>query len=150
MQHDDQKRQQELLSPISLELTPKQNRFVSEKIDLLSSLGFNMEHFGQNTYQVRAVPYVFGESVDKLAIYDIIDDLVSMGKTDKEEKLKEKAMAVVACHSAIRGGDELSQNQMKELIRSLYTTKNSTSCPHGRPSILIMSKSDLEIKFKRK
>jgi DNA mismatch repair protein MutL len=150
IQNEDQKRQQELLIPISLELTPKQQRFVTERMELLGSLGFAMEHFGQNTYQIRAVPSVFGESVNKSSIYDIIDELVSMGKTNKERELREKAMAIVACHSAIRGGDELSQSQMKTLIKSLYITKNSTSCPHGRPSILIMSKSDLETKFKRK
>ncbi len=150
VQSDQGKRQQELLSPISLELTPKQKKFVSDQQELLGNLGFAIEHFGQNTYQVRAVPSVFGDSANRSTIYDIIDELVSMGKTDKEKEIREKAMAIVACHSAIRGGDELSPIQMKRLIRSFYVTKNSTSCPHGRPSILIMSKSDLETKFKRK
>jgi DNA mismatch repair protein MutL len=150
VQSDHQKRQQELLSPISLELTPKQKKFVSDQGELLDNLGFSIEHFGQNTFQVRAVPSVLGDSADRSAIYDIIDELVGMGKTNKEKEIREKAMAIVACHSAIRGGDELSPSQMKSLIRSLYITKNSTSCPHGRPSILIMSKSDLETKFKRK
>jgi DNA mismatch repair protein MutL len=150
VQSDHQKRQQELLSPISLELTPKQKKFVSDQQELLEDLGFAMEHFGQNTYQVRAVPSVFGDSAKSSAIYDIIDELVSMGKTDKEKEIREKAMAIVACHSAIRGGDEMSSSQMKSLIRSLYITENSTSCPHGRHSILIMSQSDLETKFKRK
>jgi DNA mismatch repair protein MutL len=150
VQSDQQKRQQELLSPISLELTPKQKKFVSDQGELLDNLGFSIEHFGQNTFQVRAVPSVLGDSADRSAIYDIIDELVGMGKTNKEREIREKAMAIVACHSAIRGGDELSPSQMKSLIRSLYITKNSTSCPHGRPSILIMSKSDLETKFKRK
>jgi DNA mismatch repair protein MutL len=149
-QRNQKKDHQELLAPLTLELTPKQKVFVTENANLLDFLGFKMEHFGADTYTLRAVPSVFGESNNKKAVYDLIDELIETGKTKKAVELKEKAMAVVACHSAIRGGDELTYVQMKDLIKSLYSTKNATSCPHGRPSILIMSKTELEKKFKRK
>jgi DNA mismatch repair protein MutL len=150
LQRNQKKDHQELLAPLTLELTPKQKIFVTENEKLLDFLGFRMEHFGQDTYSLRAVPSVFGESNNKKAVYDLIEELIETGKTKKEVELREKAMAIVACHSAIRGGDELSYVQMKDLIKSLYLTRNITSCPHGRPSILIMSKTDLEKKFKRK
>ncbi|UCE74791.1 MAG: DNA mismatch repair endonuclease MutL [Methanomassiliicoccales archaeon] len=149
-QKEEGKKSQELLSPITIELNPEQSGFVSAKAKMLDSLGFKIEHFGGNTYQVRSVPVVLTNTENKNAVYDIIDELALMGKTKKEEVLREKAMAVVACHSAIRGGDELSYTQMKKLVESLYTTENAESCPHGRPSILLMSRAELEKKFKRK
>jgi DNA mismatch repair protein MutL len=150
LQKSQKKNHQELLTPITLEFTPKQRLFVSENEKLLDFLGFKMEHFGADTYSLRAIPSVFGESNNKKAVYDLIDELIETGRTKKEAEIREKATAILACHSAIRGGDELSPVQMKDLIRSLYLTKNATSCPHGRPSILIMSRSDIEKKFKRK
>jgi DNA mismatch repair protein MutL len=150
LQKSSRKNHQELLTPLTLELTPKQKVFVTENEGLLDFLGFKMEPFGADTFSLRAVPSVFVESNNKKAVCDLIDELIETGKTKKEMELREKAMADVACHSAIRGGDELSTVQMKDLIKSLYSTKNVTSCPHGRPSILIMSKAELEKKFKRK
>lgn len=147
---DDRKNRQELLEPISLELSPKQKSYVLDKKDLLESIGFSFEHFGKDTFMVRTIPSVLKNMDNANVIYDIIDELILMGQTKKEEEVKEKAIAIVACHSAIRGGDELSSAQMKNLIQSLYATENVTSCPHGRPSILLMSKLELEKKFKRK
>ncbi|MEE9150307.1 MAG: DNA mismatch repair endonuclease MutL [Thermoplasmata archaeon] len=147
---EDKKKRQELLSPLTIELNPKQKSFVSENMELFDSLGFRIEHFGKNTFQVRAVPVVLRDTENVKAVYDIIDELVSVGKTRHKDELREKAMAVVACHSAIRGGEELSSAQMKNLVESLYGTKNAYSCPHGRPSILSLSKNELEKKFKRK
>ena len=147
---DDRKNRQELLDPLTLELSPKQRSFVLDKKDLLESIGFRFEHFGQNTFLVRTIPSVLKNMDNANVIYDIIDELIQMGQSKKEEEVKEKAIAIVACHSAIRGGDELSSAQMKNLIQSLYATENVTSCPHGRPSILLMSKLELEKKFKRK
>lgn len=141
---------QELLSPMILEFSPKQDSYILENMEILNSLGFKIERFGKNTYQIRAVPVVFRKTVGDKAIYDIIDDLILLGRTKEKEELIEKAMAVVACHSAIRGGEELSLLQMKNLVESLYETRNAYSCPHGRPSILLMSKYELEKKFKRK
>jgi DNA mismatch repair protein MutL len=142
--------QQELLTPLTLDLTPEQKTFITDKKELLSLLGFNIEHFGGDTFQVRTMPAELRETDSKSTVYDIIDELIIMGRSNSKTELKEKALAVVACHSAIRGGEELSNSQMKDLIQSLYLTKNVTSCPHGRPSILSMSRSDLEKKFKRK
>ncbi len=150
IQEEDTKKRQELLSPLTVELTPKQKEFVVKNNDILESLGFRMEPFGGNTYQIRAVPVVFSASESEKIVYDIIDDLLLIGKTTHEDEIRKKAMAILACHSAIRGGDELSLAQMKNLMESLYRTKNAYACPHGRPSILSMSKDELEKLFKRK
>jgi DNA mismatch repair protein MutL len=150
IEKEDKKKRQELLTPMTIELNPKQKNFITANSELFNSLGFKLEHFGGNTYHVRAVPVVFGESHGEKVVYDIIDELVSAGKTRHKDELREKAVATVACHSAIRGGEELTFNQMKNLLESLYSTKNVYSCPHGRPSILSMSKGELEKRFKRK
>ncbi|UCE37850.1 MAG: DNA mismatch repair endonuclease MutL [Thermoplasmata archaeon] len=147
---EDKKERQELLSPLTLEFDPKQRDYIDSNPDILDSLGFKIEHFGGNTFQVRAVPVVFGKTESKRIVPDIIDELISLGKTKQKDELIEKAKAIVACHSAIRGGEELTLIQMKDLVESLYKTKNAYSCPHGRPSIISMSKDDLEKMFKRK
>ncbi len=147
---DGKKERQELLSPLTIELNPKQKSFVNENAEVFNNLGFRIEHFGGNTFQIRSVPVVLEDTDNTKAIYDIIDELISVGKTKHGEELMEKAMAIVACHGAIRGGDELSIAEIKDLVESLYSTKNAYSCPHGRPSILSMSKDELEKRFKRK
>jgi DNA mismatch repair protein MutL len=147
---EEKKETQELLSPLTIELNPRQKDLFTTNAEIFDSLGFGIEHFGGNTFQVRAVPVVLGDTVNSRAIYDIIDELVTIRKTEHRQELMEKAMAIVACHSAIRGGEELSPAQMKNLVESLYSTRNAYSCPHGRPSILSMSKYELEKRFKRK
>lgn len=150
IEKEDKKKWQELLTPLAIELNPKQKSFITANSELFNSLGFMIEHFGGNTYHIRAVPVVFRESDGERVVYDIIDELVSVGKTRHKDELREKAVATVACHSAIRGGEELTFTQMKNLMESLYSTENVYSCPHGRPSILSMSKGELEKRFKRK
>lgn len=147
---DDKKEIQELLSPVTMDVTPKQGNFIAENLDILEGLGFSLVPFGRNTYQIRAVPVVMEDVASEKTFHDIIDDLISAGKSSHKEELKEKAMAIVACHSAIRGGDELSSDQMKGLVQSLYRTDNAYSCPHGRPTILSISKNEIEKRFKRK
>jgi DNA mismatch repair protein MutL len=147
---EGKREQQELLSPMTLELTPKQMNFMTQNLELLSSMGFEIEPFGGNTFQVRAVPVVLREIIDSKTLHDIIDELVDVGKTKHEEEIREKAMAIVACHSAIRAGEELSRIEMKSLMESLYATENPYSCPHGRPSIMSISKGEIEKRFKRK
>jgi DNA mismatch repair protein MutL len=146
----DKKESQELLSPVTIDVTPKQGNFVAENIDIFEGLGFQLVPFGRNTYQIRAVPVVMEEMASEKTFHDIIDDLMSAGKSSHKEELVEKAMAIVACHSAIRGGDELSSEQMKSLVESLYRTENAYACPHGRPTILSISKDEIEKRFKRK
>lgn len=150
LKREDKKDRQSLLSPLTIELNPKQKNFITTNSEIMDSLGFRMEHFGGNTFQIRALPVVFGSTENPKVIHDIIDELLSLGKTKHKDELLEKAAAIVACHSAIRGGDELSFVQMKNLVESLYETENAYSCPHGRPSILSMTKYELEKRFKRK
>ncbi len=146
----DKRNRQDLLAPLTVEFTPGQNGFVSANIDLLDDLGFRFEHFGGNTFLVTAMPVTLGEIGDAKAVSEIIDEMTTLGTTKRKEELLEKAAAIVACHSAIRGGDILSPTQMRELLASLYGTTNVYSCPHGRPTILSITKNELEKRFKRK
>ncbi len=147
---EDKKECQELLVPLTLELSPGDKDILLQNLEFLDIIGFKIEPFGGNTFNIRALPVVLGHMDDKSAIFDVIDDLVQIGKTKHKDSFKEKILAVVACHSAIRAGEELSRKEMMNLIRELYNTKNPFSCPHGRPSILSMSKRDIEKKFKRR
>jgi DNA mismatch repair protein MutL len=146
----DKKNRQDLLAPLTVELTPRQKGFVSANMDMLDNLGFKFEHFGGNTFLVTAMPVTLGDIGNVGKVSDIIDELTTLGTTKRREELLEKAAAIVACHSAIRGGDILSPTQMRELLASLYGTTNVYSCPHGRPTILSITKNELEKRFKRK
>ncbi len=146
----DKRNRQDLLAPLSLELTPGQKGFVTANRDMLDDLGFRFEHFGGNTFLVTAMPVTLGDIGDAGTVSDIIDELTTLGTTKRREELLEKAAAIVACHSAIRGGDILSPTQMRDLLTSLYGTTNVYSCPHGRPTILSITKDELEKRFKRK
>lgn len=146
----DKRNRQDLLAPLTLELTPGQKGFVTANKDMLDDLGFRFEHFGGNTFLVTAMPVTLGDIGDAGTVSEIIDELTTLGTTKRGEELLENAAAIVACHSAIRGGDILSPTQMRELLASLYGTTNVYSCPHGRPTILSITKNELEKRFKRK
>jgi DNA mismatch repair protein MutL len=146
----DRRNRQDLLAPLTLELTPGQKGFVAANKDMLDDLGFRFEHFGGNTFLVTAMPVTLGDIGDVGTVSNIIDELTTLGTTKRREELLEKAAAIVACHSAIRGGDILSPTQMRDLLASLYGTTNVYSCPHGRPTILSITKNELEKRFKRK
>ena len=116
--------------------------------ELLESFGFEIEEFGARTYAVRAVPYVFNAPSNVSFFVDIIDMLA-----DKNMKsiydTKEDAIATMSCKAAVKGNDRLSYSEAQELIQRLLKLENPFTCPHGRPTIIEMTRYELEKKFKR-
>jgi DNA mismatch repair protein MutL len=140
---------QKLISPIQLELTPKEINALDSFIDKLKAMNFEIEPFGRNTYQVRAVPVVLGRVEDREAVHDIISDLLELGKVKDESILNEKIIQIMACRSAIKTGDPLNLTEMHSLIQELYSLKNPYSCAHGRPTIISLTDKQLEKWFHR-
>jgi DNA mismatch repair protein MutL len=140
---------QKLISPIQLELTPKEINALESFIENLKAMNFEIEPFGRNTYQVRAVPVVLGRVEDREAVHDIISDLLEMGKVKDESILNEKIIQIMACRSAIKTGDPLNMTEMHSLIQELYSLKNPYSCAHGRPTIISLTDNQLEKWFHR-
>ena len=142
-------RVQELIIPITIDLTPKEKVLMEEYIPYLEEYGFGISEFGDNTYVVTFIPEVFGQLENPELIHDVVSDLLATGKVKKDTGISEKVCKILACRTAIKGGAAFNSIQMKELIEQLKKTENPYSCPHGRPTIITFKKGELDRMFAR-
>ena len=139
---------QNLLPPVVVTLSGSQKQIAEEISDHLHKLGFEIEPFGGNEYVIKAVPTeLFGIS-EKEMLFDIIDQYSLEGKKATPDTVLSK-LATMACKAAIKGNMNISLLEAKALIEELMSLDNPYNCPHGRPTMIFMSKSDVEKKFKR-
>ena len=139
---------QNLLPPVVVTLSGSQSQIVEEIEEHLHKLGFEIEPFGGNEYVIKAVPTeLFGIS-EKDLLFDIIDQYSLEGKKTTPDTVLVK-LATMACKAAIKGNMNISLLEAKALIEELMSLDNPYNCPHGRPTMIFMSKSDVEKKFKR-
>ena len=139
---------QNLLPSVVVTLSGSQRQIVEEINDHLNKLGFEIEPFGGNEYVIKAVPTeLFGIS-EKEMLFDIIDQYSLEGKKATPDTVLSK-LATMACKAAIKGNMNISLLEAKALIEELMSLDNPYNCPHGRPTMIFMSKSDVEKKFKR-
>jgi len=137
-----------LLTPVVLELNNEEYLIYSENVSLFSSLGFRLEEFGQNTICVREVPLILGKPDIKGFFTEVLDNLNKFGRGDAAE-VKYNAIAKMACRTAVKAKDSLSEIEMKKLIDELKFIDDPYTCPHGRPTIIKIGLSELEKRFKR-
>lgn len=142
-------RVQELITPVTIDLTPKEKVLMEEYIPYLEEYGFGISEFGDNTYVVTFVPEVFGRLEDPDIIHDVVSDLLASGKIKKDTGISEKICKTLACRAAIKGGAACSPRQMEKLIEQLKKTENPYSCPHGRPTVITVTKGELDRRFAR-
>ena len=139
---------QNLLPPVVVTLSGSQSQIVEEIEEHLHKLGFEIEPFGGNEYVIKAVPTeLFGIS-EKALLFDIIDQYSLEGRKATPDTVLSK-LATMACKAAIKGNMNISMLEAKALIEELMSLDNPYNCPHGRPTMIFMSKSDVEKKFKR-
>ena len=139
---------QNLLPPVVVTLSGSQSQIVEEIEEHLYKLGFEIEPFGGNEYVIKAVPTeLFGIS-EKDLLFDIIDQYSLEGRKATPDTILSK-LATMACKAAIKGNMNISVLEAKALIEELMSLDNPYNCPHGRPTMIFMSKSDVEKKFKR-
>lgn len=139
---------QTLNPPIIISLMPKEKNIVEEYKPYFEGLGFLIEDFGSDEIAVRSVPLdLFGQN-EKDMFISLLDELCSDVPKGKQELIYEK-IASMSCKAAVKGNNRLSREEVKELIRELMTLDNPYHCPHGRPTIISMTKYELEKKFKR-
>lgn len=138
---------QSLLIPLIIELTPKEINYINTCIDMLNTIGFDIEMFGDNSIAIRQVPIIMGQPCSGAVLSDLLDTMENF--KDNLKLLEEKALLQIACKSAIKAGDNLNNKEMIELIDELFKTELSYTCPHGRPTVISLNKYDLEKKFKR-
>ncbi len=136
---------QGLLEPSTLEVSPGQDEVLKTHYQGLSEFGFSLEPFGDRTYLVRAVPALLHSRDWAATLRELLDSLLAERNSDWREKLA----VSISCHSAIRAGQVLTDDEMRELLRRLEQTDIPNTCPHGRPTIIRLSTAQLEKEFHR-
>ena len=135
--------------PILLNLGMQEAQLLNEYMDQFIRIGFEIEEFGQDTYAVRAVPDNLFSLAKKDLLIEMLDSLSDeLNRTMTAELIDEK-VASMSCKAAVKGNMKLSAAEADALIGELLTLDNPYHCPHGRPTIISMTKRDLEKKFKR-
>lgn len=140
---------QNLITPAVIEFTPAEYAVVSSNLELMSSLGFQIEEFGLNTFILRTVPSVFGRIQAKELLQALLEEL-STGEKTSIEKLKESIITRMACRASIKGGDDCSIPQFISMLKELDKCAMPWTCPHGRPIIIKFSRDEIEKMFRRK
>jgi len=139
---------QNLLSPKTIEVKPRESALIKANKDLLEKLGFKIESFGKSTFRIRTIPVVLGEIQEEEIIYSILDELADLKNSSLEDR-KEELIKYMACRSSVMAGDNLSLTRSKEIIQELSKTENPYTCPHGRPTIINYTTKELDKMFKR-
>ena len=146
---NSKKTKQKLISPLKIEVSPSEKFFLESNLKEITRLGFNFEHFGGNTFVLRAVPIIMGRTPDLHIIKEIISDITDIGKDKSFSEKLEQIINYLACHKSIRGGDDMSLNSIRKLIVDLANCKDSFHCAHGRPTLKFFSFKELDKLFKR-
>jgi len=133
---------QGLLEPITLEVSPRQDEVLKSRYKSLAEFGFSIEPFGDRTYLVRAVPALLYKEDWVGMVREVLDSLSG-------DDWVERMTVSMACHNAVRAGQTLTDNEMRELIRQLEQVANPHTCPHGRPTMIHLSSRQLSREFGR-
>lgn len=140
---------QMLLLPDIITLTNKEMSIAKDNFNLFERAGFMVEEFGENTIKVSGVPEICIDLDTKELFMETLDEINTVARTAKQEK-EEKFIATVACKAAVKANMALTEEEVKSLMDELLKLPNPFSCPHGRPTVIKMSKYDIERKFARK
>ncbi|MDR2903546.1 MAG: DNA mismatch repair endonuclease MutL [Clostridiales bacterium] len=141
---------QRLVSPQAIRLDEQACQTIRGNGALLTALGFEIEPFGDYTYALRAVPNIFNKPADTAFFIEIIDRLSAIdGSIDTVYDMKLNAIATISCKAAVKANDRLSYIEAKTLIERILKLENPFHCPHGRPTIVKITKTEIEKMFKR-
>lgn len=140
---------QYLSPPLILELSMSEARLLNTHMERFTKIGFQIEHFGEDSYAVRAVPDNLFHIAKKDLLIEMLDHLSDEICRNPGEDMIDEKIASLSCKAAVKGNSSLSMQEVDTLIGELLTLENPYHCPHGRPTIIAMSKRELEKKFKR-
>lgn len=138
---------QGLVQPHALKISVQDMAFIEEYSEDIKNMGFDFSLFGKDTVLIRSVPYFFDKALNPEILGEVLDRF--RGEEYIVLHPREKFIASMACHTAIKAGYILNSAQINELICQLKRSDNPFTCPHGRPTIIAMSLYELEKKFKR-
>jgi DNA mismatch repair protein MutL len=140
---------QRLLIPEPVGFPPAQAALLLEHRPALADLGLLVEDFGGGTVLLSGYPAVLGKRSPRDALRAVADYLAGKERPPTREAMLNDLLALMACHSAVRAGDRLSPEEIRELLESRHLAQDSHHCPHGRPASLLFTKHDLDRQFRR-
>lgn len=139
---------QGLLIPVTIDFSNADSKILKGKLEHLLKVGFEIEHFGGNTFIVNAVPAHFPQQNITGMLLDILDELRDSPLGLK--RIDEAKIAQIACKAAVKARDHLSQSEITRLLEELAKTELPYTCPHGRPTMINISFKELEKRFGRR
>ena len=140
---------QRLMPPIIVSLTGQEESILHTYEDAFAQLGFEIEAFGGNEYALRSVPVDLYGCSERELFLAVLDELSQETGSRGSFQVIEEKIASMSCKAAVKGNNRLSLQEAEQLIDELLTLDNPYNCPHGRPTIITMTETDLEKKFKR-
>jgi len=140
---------QKLLIPESFQLTDTQADVLKANAELLEKLGIELAPFGPRTYAIQAFPTLLAKVAPLDFVQDLIDLLTDKGLGLDAEELLDEVLNMAACKAAIKAGQKLTDSEIEQLLADKERTERATHCPHGRPTTIKFSITELEKQFKR-
>jgi len=140
---------QALLVSVIVELDAEEQELVKTHSELFEQAGFELEAYGPEAIAIRSLPYCLRLSQAEETFDNLLKDLKNFGAAQAQTAAFKLVCKTVACHSAIRAGDPLSLEQMREIVANWARTRNPYTCPHGRPILLKMNKDEINRRFLR-
>lgn len=129
-------------------VTPQDAAKIETYAQEIRAAGFDVEPFGDNTYQIRAVPNVLGVPQSRSAFLDMVDHLGELRVLTTQQKRRD-AILQMACKKAVKGGDKLTIEEIRPLLAEILSSSAPPTCPHGRPLAVVISRSEIEKRFRR-
>ena len=147
--HEKTYHSQMIMPPIILTLSLREEQILKENWKTFTALGYEIEEFGGKEYKVTGLPAELPTVIDcKQLLIELIDTIADESATHDPERITEK-VASMSCKAAVKGNNRLSFKEAEELMRELMEAENPYNCPHGRPTLIKMTKYEIERKFKR-
>ncbi len=139
---------QMITPPIIVTLSMQEEAVLKQNLDHFAAVGFAIEHFGDRDYSISAVPGNLYGIADRTLFTEMLDGLTDVSEKSSAQAIQEK-IASMSCKAAVKGNHKMTAQEADALIAELLTLENPYNCPHGRPTIVAMTKQELEKKFKR-
>jgi DNA mismatch repair protein MutL len=146
----DEALSQRLLLPINMDFTPDQTAFIKTQLEALQKIGLGISPMGGNTFMIDALPPMVKSNKVEKYVRDFIEGLQQEGgETSKKRRLSEEVVVRLACRFAVKANDVLRPQEVTKLIEDLLDCNLPYTCPHGRPTMILISSNELEKKFGR-
>jgi DNA mismatch repair protein MutL len=140
---------QSLLQPVTVEFSTAEASLITDQLPILTELGFQVEHFGMNTFLVRAIPQILAGMEPAAALRVLVEDFEEDEKPLQAQK-EAKIIARICKRAAVKAGKSLSVEEQRALLNDLENCQAPRTCPHGRPTMIHLSVDLLERQFGRR